>query len=241
MKIKAALIDLDDTICNSTPLHEKALQSSLEIFNSSTGLNWSFEKFKDRYNQIKKEIEISVPSPTASHNRALYFQRLVETLDNKADYDLAYVLYQTYYNYIHLNLRLYPQAETLLIWLKETGRKVVVVSDGNAHVRLKKINALRISKYIDYVVSSEEAGISKPAMQPFLLGLQKAEVSPKEAVMIGNSLSSDIYGANRVGIVTILANPGRSVDVEISNDEMPRYRINDLMKIKDIIEYLEKN
>jgi len=43
----------------------------------------------------------------------------------------------------------------------------------------------------------------KPARSGFLLLLEKLDASPREAVMIGDRVFTDIFGANRLGIYSI--------------------------------------
>jgi putative hydrolase of the HAD superfamily len=242
MKIKAALIDLDDTICDTKPLYDEAIPKCHRVFNAWTDLNWSEEQFREAYGQAKAETKVFTPSAASQHNRAIYFQKLVENLEIQTDFDLIHELYRTYYDHIYHNMKLYPNAIEILEWLDQTDRKIIVVSNGNAHVRIKKIHALKIAKYIDFMVSSEEAGISKPASQPYLLALNKARLHPEEVVMIGSAPGSDIYGANKLGIVTIqtLIN-GDPSDKPSNKEEKPRYTVNNLLKVKDIIEYIENN
>jgi putative hydrolase of the HAD superfamily len=242
MKIKAALIDLDDTICNTKPLYSEALPHCLEVFKQYTGTELSLSEFTDKYNKAKKEVKTFVPGSAAQHNRAIYFQRLVEQYNCSTDYELVYQLYETYYNYIYDNIVLFPHAEEFLKWISESGRKIIIVSNGNAHVRIKKIHALGITKYIDYMVSSEESGIGKPAGQPYLLALNKARLHPEEVVMVGNDPKGDIYGAKRVGIITIQTQINNDPnDNPVSDDEKAKYIIKDLSKVKDIIQFIEDN
>ncbi|GAB4158038.1 MAG: HAD family hydrolase [Candidatus Dojkabacteria bacterium] len=242
MKIKAALMDLDDTICDSEHLYKEALDVCHTVFNRETGQRLTYLQFEKLYKSAKEATHALIPSSAARHNRAIYFQQLVETLDIHTDFDLIFKLYDAYYNYVYKNMKLYPYALELIQWLKETDRKIIIVSDGNTHVRINKINALGISRYVDYLVSSEEVGIEKPSAQPFLVALNKARLHPEEVVMLGNKAKNDIYGANRVGIITIHVNINNSPDDQPERDEhRPRYKVNKLEKVVDIIKYLELN
>jgi len=63
---------------------------------------------------------------------------------------------------------------------------------------------LGIEPYIDFVVTSGEVGADKPKPPIFLAALQRAGVSPSEAVHIGDQYKLDIVGARDVGIAPIL-------------------------------------
>ncbi len=240
MKIKAALIDLDDTLTETKPLYKSALKVCREVFNQSTKLDYSYKKFHDLYMKARAETKALVPSSAAKHNRAIYFQRLLENLEIDTDFDLVFQLYETYYDHVYHNMKLYPNAERLLKWFKKKKKTIVIVSDGNTHVRLRKIHALGISKYIDYLVSSEEVGIDKPGSQAFLLGLQKAKVKKEESIFIGNKASTDILGAELLDFVSIQINLlNHPDDKPKEKNEKPDYMVKDLSKVIEIIKKLE--
>ena len=239
MKIKAILVDLDDTLSVTKKYYDEALDVCHEVFNSITKLNYSIEHFKKLYMSARDETHALVPSSAAAHNRAIYFQKLIENLEIDTDFDLIYQLYHTYYSYVYNNMNLYPGAEELLKWFKDTKRTVVIVSDGSAHVRIEKIHTLGISKYVDYLVSSEEVGVDKPNNQPYLVALNKAGVSKEEAIYIGNAIKTDIFGGERLNMITVQV----LVEGYTSKEEdpvKPDYVVKDLLKIKKIIEKLEK-
>jgi len=54
--------------------------------------------------------------------------------------------------------------------------------------------------YIDFMVSSEETGLEKPAPIMFELALKKLNVDAKDAAYFGDTLDRDIKGAANLGI-----------------------------------------
>ena len=63
---------------------------------------------------------------------------------------------------------------------------------------------LGLGPYLDFVVTSEEAGGDKPQPPIFLAALERAGVSAAEAVHVGDQYKIDIVGARGVGINPIL-------------------------------------
>ena len=63
---------------------------------------------------------------------------------------------------------------------------------------------LGLEPYLDFMVTSEEAGADKPQPPIFLAALQKAGVNASEAVHVGDQYKLDIVGARAVGINPIL-------------------------------------
>ena len=75
------------------------------------------------------------------------------------------------------------------------------LTNGNAD-----ITRLRLDRYFRFGYSSATVGVGKPAPDIFHAALRHAGASPAEAVHVGDHLTDDIEGANRVGIHTIWVN-----------------------------------
>ncbi len=63
---------------------------------------------------------------------------------------------------------------------------------------------LGVEPYLDFVVTSQEAGADKPEPAIFLAALDRAKVDASEAVHVGDQYKLDAVGARRVGITPIL-------------------------------------
>jgi len=63
---------------------------------------------------------------------------------------------------------------------------------------------LGLEPYLDFVVTSEEAGGDKPQPPIFLAALERAGVNASEAVHVGDQYKIDVVGARGVGISPIL-------------------------------------
>ncbi|MBA7475836.1 Phosphoglycolate phosphatase [subsurface metagenome] len=61
-----------------------------------------------------------------------------------------------------------------------------------------------LEPYLDFVVTSKEAGADKPKPPIFLAALDKAGVNASEAVHVGDQYKLDVIGARAVGINPIL-------------------------------------
>ena len=61
--------------------------------------------------------------------------------------------------------------------------------------------------FFDVILVSSEVEISKPEPRIFEIMLDKLNVNPDETVMVGNTISTDIFGGNRVGMKTVLIQP----------------------------------
>ena len=63
---------------------------------------------------------------------------------------------------------------------------------------------LGLEGYLDVVVTSDEAGASKPQPPIFLFALAKARLAAEEALHVGDQYGTDVVGARNVGMNAIL-------------------------------------
>jgi putative hydrolase of the HAD superfamily len=63
---------------------------------------------------------------------------------------------------------------------------------------------LGLDSYLDFCVTSEEAGAEKPHPPIFLAALRRAHVAPQEAIHVGDQYQADVQGARAVGINPVL-------------------------------------
>ncbi len=86
-------------------------------------------------------------------------------------------------------------------WLKlveRAGFKVVIVSNNNR---------LRVSAFAEPIKLPYIWRAKKPSTQAFRKAIQQLGLAPHEAVVIGDQLLTDVLGANRLGIKSILVTP----------------------------------
>lgn len=80
---------------------------------------------------------------------------------------------------------------------------------------------LGLEPYLDFVVTSEEAGADKPKPEIFLKALEKAGAIASETVHVGDQYDLDVVGARGVGISPILID---RYDLYPEIDDCPRIR-----------------
>ncbi|MBA7707272.1 Phosphoglycolate phosphatase [subsurface metagenome] len=98
---------------------------------------------------------------------------------------------------------LFDDVLSALKTLKE--RKLILGLLTNATKDLVAVHhKLGLESYLDFVVTSEEAGADKPNPPIFRLALERAGVDASEAVHVGDQYSIDVVGARGVGINPIL-------------------------------------
>ncbi len=116
-------------------------------------------------------------------------------------------------------------AEEVLKALK--GKYTVCVAT-NATSALQRARIRPIEQYLDGVYISEEVGFIKPLPPFFLKILQDLGVKREDCLMVGDSLSSDVAGANNVGMDSCWLNRQQR-----KNDSgiVPTYEIRSLKEL----------
>ena len=103
----------------------------------------------------------------------------------------------------------------------------------NAISALQRPRLQAIERWIDRIYISEEVGFIKPLPQFFTHILEDLGVKKEECLMVGDSLSSDIAGANAIGIDSCWLNrAGR----ENKSTHTPTYEIRRLTELLSLLE-----
>jgi len=203
------------------------------VYNKYIGSHDSVEDFSEKYLRARRIVKERAGQRYDS-SRMHYFQCLVENMQLSNSSELVIQLYNAYYSYVSGHIHLYTGVIDLFAYLKNRSIKIGIISNGISSAQGDAIiHALKIDKYVDFLVSSEEVGAKKPNSKPFELALKKSALNRLEVIMVGDKPSSDILGAQKVGIKTIYIGGSRKADI------IPDYfasRIGDVLSIiKEII------
>ena len=95
----------------------------------------------------------------------------------------------------------YPEAAAVLAALAKR-YKLGVIANQNAGAE-ERLARYGLRQFFDVVVTSDEAGVSKPEPGIFLMALAQAGCTAAQAVMVGDRLDNDIAPAKTLGFKTI--------------------------------------
>jgi len=126
---------------------------------------------------------------------------------------------------------IFPDVVSCLERLKNSYR-LAMLTNGAVDLQREKIAGCGLAPYFEVITISGEIGIGKPDRQVFDLTLERLGLGVDEVIMIGNSLSSDVAGANGVGIRSIWLNRhGMDNDTGI----VPDVEIKDLDGLETVL------
>jgi FMN phosphatase YigB (HAD superfamily) len=201
VEVKGILLDLDDTLYEYDNTHKTALTSTLRMVQEIHDLEASV--VNSAFEFAKKKLKSILPNVAANHSRILYFQLMMEFLNIKP-IPFAYDASNIYWDVFLKNMNLTDDAVIFLEVHKDI--PICLITDLTAEIQYRKIDRLGLIEDIDYIVTSEEAGVEKPHPFIFKLALSKLKLSTSEVVMIGDNYSKDIIGANLLGIRSFWVN-----------------------------------
>jgi len=163
-----------------------------------------------------------------------YFQKIMELENLTPDYKWILKLNSIYWKAYLKWLRPNEGAGQTLAKLKKMGIKTGIITNFGAEIQTRKLIAINLVKYINVMVTAEEAGVTKPNPKIFQMALDRIGEHPEKTLMVGDDIIPDIKGAANAGMETILIENSwyPYTDTERA---MATYRINNLREILEIL------
>mgnify|MGYP001814421581 FL=1 len=194
MRYPTLLFDLDHTLLDSDESERLAYEHTMATIGLAEP-----GTYVDRYVAINRSmwsaVEAGEMQPSEVRHRR--FERFTAELDIDADpHEMAETFVWGLGNFGDL----YDGAREVLDTLAGTTR-LAMVTNGLSDVQRARIERLDLGGYFDTVIISSEVGVTKPRPEIFDLafdGLGSPDRST--ALMVGDSLTSDIAGADNSGI-----------------------------------------
>ena len=113
--------------------------------------------------------------------------------------------------------------------------RMYLVTNGTLSVQKGRLKSSGISRYFEDIFISEELGYNKPGREYFDCCFSRIPDFHKEtAVIVGDSLTSDIQGGINAGIRTIWFNPSHEKTSEI----IPDHEFDSLMKLPELLSHI---
>lgn len=221
MHLKAVLFDLDDTLYDHQFGSRAALMALYEGYPCFQSIE--FAELERQHSILLEHYHAYLlrGEMTLDQVRFARFRDLFARHNGSADSALvveAQALYrETYYS----AEQVVPGGITLLKRLRSAGLKIGVVTNNSLAEQTGKIQRCGLDHLIDALVVPEVVGVPKPDPRIFAAALDQLGCAADEAVMIGDSWTADIEGAQAAGIRAIWLNrygrvcPDRALAVEI--------------------------
>lgn len=227
--IEFLFLDLDDTILDFHKAEKIAISKTFRGFGIEPT-----EEVLARYSQINKECWHKLE--LGQWNREQVLVRRFELLF--AEYDIVCdgtQVARTYEKNLSIGHYFLPGAEEAVDALSKKYR-LFLASNGTASVQQGRMTSANLYRFFEKVFVSQELGANKPAKEFFERAVaQIPGYDPEKAMMVGDSLSSDILGGINAGMKTCWVNPGHAP----ANPEIPAdYEIESLTQLEALLDTL---
>ncbi len=223
MRFKAVFMDNDGTLMDFKAGEANALRDILHMLgiDEETGA----KDYKQINDQCWKDFEQGLV--TQPQLRIRRFRELLEL------YPCQYAPEQAAKAYEEALARqaiLLPGALEVVKTISEK-LPVLILTNGISHVQHGRIDESPLAPYLSGLLISEEIGAPKPAPDMYVKAIEMMQIEPHEALMIGDSLSSDIQGSINAGIPACWYNPGGKPVPEGMNIDFVIERIDQMAEV----------
>ena len=113
--------------------------------------------------------------------------------------------------------------------------RLFLASNGTASVQHSRLTSAGLYPYFEKVFISQKLGFNKPSKEYFSACYKQiSDFSPEKAIMVGDSLTSDILGGKNGGLKTVWVNPRHEPCGKI----IPDYEIENITQLEKLLEKL---
>ncbi|BCA86575.1 putative HAD-hydrolase YfnB [Enterococcus saigonensis] len=226
MNYSTLLFDLDDTLLDFKAAEDHALQ---ELFNTmNTTLTPEIKKYYKTMNRHLwadyEQGKISRQEVTDSR-----FKKLFANLGKNVD---GSQLDQKYRHYLTQGHQLLGNSRRIIADLANKA-DLYVVTNGVSKTQYKRLEDAKLLPYFKDIFVSEDTGYQKPMPEYFdYVAKRIPHFVAQKALVIGDSLTSDIKGANNAGLDSVWLNPEAK---QLLPDVKPTYEVKDLEQLYPIL------
>jgi 2-haloacid dehalogenase len=204
MRYSTLLFDLDHTLFDFDTSELHAFEAALAVvgIDEHTAHFPTYQRLNTALWAAAERGEIR-----SSQIRNLRFEQLCAELGLDADQATVVAMADAFVHGLGAAGDLYPGVLDVLDTVRNAGAAMAIVSNGLGEVVRARVERLSLGDRFDAVIVSSEVGVSKPA--PGIFDATFAALGapdPATALMIGDSLTSDIAGGAAYGLATAWLN-----------------------------------
>ena len=225
-EIECITFDLDDTLWPVAPTigaAEAALYEWLQQVCPRITETYSLEDLTEKRNNLKTRRQEIAHNVTALRLESL--REIAKEFDCSADLAVEGLqLFRMHRNRVTPFDDIEPTLAILQRFLT-----VGAITNGNA-----ELNTIPIGRFFDFVVTAEDAGVSKPDPQIFYRAAKNAGTQTDKLVHVGDCANADVLGALHAGCKSIWLNANRKPWPGGQNPHAVIHKISELPEVLEI-------
>lgn len=218
--VHSVLFDLDETLISHSQQLRLFIRAQYDHYKQIQRV--PFDVWEERFVRFDQNGYVT---------KDIVYSRLTEVFSIQSP--SAEELYVRFLETFHRHVVPLPNMREVLVYLKNLGLKIGIVTNGGHMIQMWKIEQIGLEKLVDVILTSEQEGVEKPDSEIFLRGVRKLNAaSPENCWFVGDHQLNDIYGSKRVGMTSVWIKNGKTWD---QKEFLPNYTIEDLIEIKDLL------
>ena len=227
--IEFLFLDLDDTILDFHKAERLAIFKTFRDF----GIDPTDEVLH-RYHLINKACWERLERSEWTREQVLVNRFGILFAEYGAEADPA-ACARAYEKNLSIGHYFLPGAEEAVDRLSKKYR-LFLASNGTASVQKGRMTSANLYRFFEKVFVSQELGANKPSEEFFRQAFaQIPDFDPQKAIMVGDSLTSDILGGMRAGMRTCWVNPSHAP----ARPDIPAdYEIESITQLEVLLETL---
>jgi len=189
------VLDLDDTLYDAEAAYTYALRS--------VGIDPFSADFVSARQTIKSRLG---EGHVGARNRILYFKQFLDS-QSKYSHPAVLELIEDYEKYLSDHIKNQWELLGRRRLFEQSLNKIpkVIVTNENLRTQMVKLRAIDpTGRVFPQVITSEEMGVEKPHLSLFQQAIKILNCEPKDCVMVGDNLHTDMAPALKLGMRSFL-------------------------------------
>ena len=212
---KAVFLDWDDTIGDWTHAELHALRDIYTNYHLSE-LYATFEDYLAAYKPYNLKLWEMYGRGEVTKEK-LHFERFYHPLttnDQRLTTNDQQIAHQMGEEFLQLTNHYFSVVPGATEVVRELAKRypLTIVSNGFREVQYYKVAHSGLQDCFKHILVSDEIGINKPQPEIFRIALERNKVQASEAIMIGDSYTSDIAGAKAADIDQLWIHDGETTE-----------------------------
>jgi len=238
MNPRAFLLDLDDTILDdSTRVHESwreacaghahrlaPLDAAVVVDAIRKTSKWFWDD-PDRHREGRLQLDAARREVV----RLALYELGIE------DADLENGIGAAYSHYRDIGMEPLPDAIETVRWLRASGRRLALLTNGAAVAQRRKITRFEIADLFDAILVEGELGFGKPDERVYHRALSALDVTPADAWMVGDNLEWDVVAPQKLGMTGVWID-ARGRGIPDQSAVKPDYIVRSLAELRSLIQ-----
>ncbi len=230
-ELKVIFFDIDDTLYSTTAFTEKARYSAIDEM-IRVGLR------EDR--EVCYQILLDIVGEFSSNDPKQFNKLLARLPDSAKEGNNELLIISAgvtgYHNTKLADLKPFEDVKEFIPRIAQLPLRMGIISSGVGIKQAEKLIRLKLEQYFDpcLIFITDTIGIGKSNTELFRFACGKGNITPGEAMNVGDNPSTDIQTAHEAGLITVLREGAGKHAQDPSNTD-PDYRIRHFSELYDIL------